>query len=254
MRHSARDPGTNSPLPTLSVAWLAIRTVSTFLTVAILAPTALDGRPQAQDFHREYAEWTISGREDPMDGWQYVVSNTVSALRPLPFPYDNAVLVLSVIWLCSDEDQGAFVMMKNAPRIGNLPRRDPPISWYLEKILRESRSPSTPEKRLAEQRALETLVLVRVRWDDKPPTELGGILGSDHSLLLFKDPFAAAYGYVDDTALSKFVTDLSDHSTLLVEISWADRRLSKSHFRVPLDGAAEALEDAGRRCPDPHER
>lgn len=244
----------NSLLPTLSAAWLESRTVSAFLTVAVLAPAAVGGQPPAQDFQRDYAEWTISGREDPMDGWQYVVSSRVYALRPLPFPYDNAVLVLSVIWLCGIEDHGAFVMTKNAPRIGNLPRRDPPISWYLEKMLQESRAPVTREKRLTEQRALEGLVLVRVRWDDKPPTELYGFLGGDHSLLLFKDPFTVAGEHFDDTALSKFVTDLSDHSTLLVEISWADRHLSKSHFRIPLDGAAEAIEDAKRRCPDPYKR
>ena len=224
------------------------RFVLLLFAVAILAPDSLAGQPAIAT---KYGEWTMMGHEDPMDGWSYVVNRRVYALSPLVAPYHNAAL--SVNWTCNHEGQRVWISVNGAPPIGRLRRWDPPARWYLKN--REISRYETYEQKMETERLFESRVRVRVRWDEEPPTEIRGSLMPDRRLLyLFIDPLGVD-GVIDDpTALSDFLSNLSDRATLLVEIPWVDPQLPRSHFRIPLDGAAEAIEDARRRCSDPRGR
>lgn len=224
------------------------RVVIASFAAAILAPTGLAGQPSIA---RQYGEWTMMGHEDPMDGWTYIVTNDlVPPLTRMAFPYQNAVMSVSLGCNAGAEHSlTAMIFLDNAPRIGNLRRWDPPRSWYREEMQRERRSPGTLAKRQETQLLLERRVLVRVRWNDEPPAEIGAYFKEGRTFLgLFIDPLGVTGEAQDNAALSAFVADLSRHSRLLVEIPWADPRLPRSHFRIPLDGAAAAIEDAERRC------
>lgn len=225
------------------------RIVSALFAAAILVPADIAGQPSIA---MEYGDWTMMGSEDPMDGWHYFVgSGRVYPLRPMGFPYSNAAL--SITWACDVKGQGIWFNIYDAPRIGRFRRWNPPAEWYLKD--REISRYETYEQRQEKQLVLERRVFVRVRWDAEPPTELrGSLLPSGHILSMFIDPLAVDGSIEDPVALSDFVSKLSRHTTLLVEIPWADPQLLRSHFRIPLDGAAEGIEETQRRCPDLRER
>lgn len=224
------------------------RIVIASFAAAVLAPAGLAGQPSIA---RQYGEWTMMGQEDPMDGWQYFVTSDAYAVKPLANPYRSASLHIS--WSCGPELQTVLLTVNDAPPIGRLRRWDPPASWYL--LQRRIRRYESYEEQQETRRFLESRILVRVRWDEEPPTELrGGLIPVGRKpISLFSDPLGID-GVHDYAALSAFLADLSRHSTLLVEIPWADRRLRDSHFRLSLDGAGEAIEDTMRRCLDAHGR
>lgn len=194
---------------------------------------------------RDYGEWAMMGSEDPADGWRYFVhSDCVRSLKPLVSPYDNAVL--SVGWTCDANSETLSMRVPDAPRIGSLRKPEPSTSWN-----EENRSRMANERsRGAARHLIERRVLVPVSWDEEPPTEIEGYLARDGRIVnLFPDTLAVDR-VQDRESLAAFVADLSDRSTLLVEIPWADAQLSSSLFRIPLEGAAEAIEEAERRCAD----
>lgn len=214
---------------------------SALLTLAVFASANCAGQPTIM---KEYGEWATMGSEDPADGWRYFVySDGTHPVEPLASPYDNAVL--SVGWTFDATNETLSMRVADAPRIGNLRKSEPPPSGNEENRSRSNERSRAPTRYLMERR-----VLVPVRWDEEPPTAVEGFLSSGGKTVnLFLDALAAA-GVQDQESLAAFVADHTDHSTLLVEIPWADPQLSSSRFRIPLEGAAEAVEEAGRRYAD----
>lgn len=230
-----------------STACLALSTtrmVVVLLTVGFFAPTGLAN----QVYGRYYGEWIAGSQEDPMDGWDHSVSILgIRPLVPMPFPYDDATMSLG--WGCVNDN--ALISLHKAPRVGRLLEWPPPVSWYAERSRKERYLP--PDLLQEELHDLTRRKRIRVRWDSNPPTEITGVLlDSGRTFGLFYDRFNRSEG---KSALRTFLDDLSTHSALLIEIRWANPEYSDSHFRVPLDGAAEAISDITRRCLDQeHER
>ena len=214
---------------------------SALLTLALSASANCARQPMSVS---DYGEWALMGNEDPADGWRYFVySDGAHPMGPLASPYDN--VVLSVGWTCDATSQTLSMRVADAPRIGNLRKSEPPPSGNEENRSRSNERSRAPTRYLMERRAL-----VPVRWEEEPPTAVEGFLSSGGKTVnLFLDALAAA-GVQNQESLAAFVADLSDHSTLLVEIPWADAQLSSSRFRIPLEGAAEAIEEAEHRCAD----
>lgn len=206
----------------------------TLASMAVLASAGFSWQPQILGVH---GEWAVHREEDPMVDWIYsLTSEGVPPLKSMASPHQDASM--SVRFECGDRHM-AIVIVRNAPRIGPLQCWPRPRSTVLPYGVRE-------------QDVLDRRGLVRVRWDKKPPTWIETFHADSGVLLLFRDPLAG--GDLDRDALLDFFSDLSEHSTLLVEIPWADSQLRRSHFRVSLDGAGEAIEDTMRRCPDLQER
>lgn len=215
------------------------RMIAVSFAAALFSPDSFAGQPLVA---KGYGEWTMMGIEDPMDGWSYTATIDVPSLTTMPFPYRNATM--TVTWSCPEER--AFFMMKNAPRIGRLLEWHPPASWYFEWSRKERYLPNDLVQETLQ--AAEERRRIRIRWDQEEPEEVtGGLHENGRLFALFFDPL---YAGKDTTALRTFVADLSKHSTLLIEIRWSDPQLPRSHFRVPLNGATEAIEDAKRRCSD----
>ena len=215
---------------------------SALLTLALSASANCARQPMIVS---DYGEWALMGNEDPADGWRYFVySDSAHPVGPLASPYDNAVL--SVGLTCDATNETLSMRVADAPRIGNLRKSEPTASG------REENPPRMANERSrgATRHLSERRVLVPVRWDEEPPTAVEGSLSTDGKIVnLFLDALAVD-GVQDRAALAAFVADHSDHSTLLVEIPWADAQLSSSRFRIPLEGAAEAIEEAEHRCAD----
>ncbi len=167
-----------------------------------------------------------------VDRVYHLTSKGVPPLKPMASPHHEASM--SVRFECGDQHM-AIVMVRGAPRIG-------PLQWWPR-----PRSMVLPYG-VREQDVLDRRGLLRVRWDKKPPTWIETFHADNGVLLLFRDPLES--GDLDREALLDFFSDLSEHSTLLVEVPWADSQFRKSHFRVSLDGAGLAIEDTMRRCPD----
>lgn len=232
----------NAPVATRvsSTACLVLSTtciVVVLLTVGFFAPTGL----AIQVYGGYYGEWIAGSQEDPMDGWTHAVSILgVRPLVPMPFPHDGTTMSLN--WECVNDI--ASIGLHKAPRIGRLMEWPPPVSWYAERSRKERYLP--PDLLQEELHHLTRRKRIRVRWDSNPPTEITGVLlDSSRTFFLFYDRFNRSEG---KAALRTFLDDLSTHSALLVEIRWANPEYSDSHFRVPLDGAAEAISDITRRC------
>ena len=218
------------------------------LTGLAFAASSFAGQPLLK---RNYGKWDVVGREDPMDGWKYQVRiDGVVPLTTMSYPYHETTA--SLVWSCGSQASAhtASIRVHNAPRIGRLRWMDIPESAPL------------PFANLAE--FADSRGLVRVRWDQHPPTEIKGWAGEADFIAFFTDPlemFTNATGdsasndrddsLVDQDALSGFLSDLTQHSTLLIEIPWNNTENSPSHFRIPLNGVADAIAFVRGRCPDP---
>lgn len=258
----------------LMLQWMRVETMGLFrnavrdisiILVAVLffCPASVAGQ---WEISQNYGKWWVFGEEHPMDGWQYiVVSDDIFPLRMMPSPYDETIA--EIRWSCGEEldrspvltdssyeddldlpvfhtdlrgrvepdvptlvaiQHRAYIIVRNGPRIGPLRRWRPPGAGMLSEEI------------------LDDFGLVRLRWDQQRPIVVKTLRLGDGMLRLFPESstLAASAGI----ELSDFLEDLSQHSTLLVEIPWANE-YRDSHFRIPLDGAAEAIEYAKSRCP-----